>query len=97
MHSVDLQHILDHFIQSAYSSGGFKPRRSFLQLIWLCSVWVIWNERNHMLFSNNVKQIMEILQKVKITSLPWLKSKVVCFPFGYHMWWLQPLVCLGIG
>jgi len=21
----------------------------------------------------------------------------VCFPFGYQMWWQQPLVCLGIG
>jgi len=29
---VDPQHILDYFTQFAYSSGGFKSRRSFLQL-----------------------------------------------------------------
>jgi hypothetical protein len=27
VHSVDPQHIMDHFIQFAYYSGGFKPRQ----------------------------------------------------------------------
>jgi len=40
---------------------------------------------------------MQLMEKVKITSLTWLKVKNVCFPFGYHMWWQQRLVCLGIG
>lgn len=66
---VNLQHVLDHFIQFSYSSGGFKHRRLFLQLIWLCSVLVLWNERNHRLFSNNAKSTMQLLEKVKITSL----------------------------
>ena len=94
---VDPQHILDHFTQFAYFSCGFKPRRSFLQLIWLCTVWVVWNERNHMLFSNKAKSIMQLVEKVKLCSLGWLKANSVCFPFGYHMWWQQPLNCLGIG
>jgi len=94
---VDPQHVLDHFIQFAYSSRGFKPRRLLLQLIWLYSVWVLWNERNLMFFSNNAKSIIHLLEKkVKITSLPWLKAKNVCFPFGYHMRWQQPFICLGI-
>jgi len=33
--SLDLQHISAHFV---YSTGGFKARRSFLQLIWLSCV-----------------------------------------------------------
>jgi len=49
------------------------------------------------LFSNNVKSIMQLLEKVKITFLQWLKAKNVCFSFGYHLWWQQPLVCLVIG
>jgi len=96
-YSADPQHVLDHFIQFAYSLGGFKPRQLFLQLIWFCCVWVLWNERNHKIFSNNAKSIMQLMKTVKITSLQWLKAKVVCFPFGYHMWWQQPLICLGIG
>jgi len=67
--SVDPQHIMDHFTQFAYSSGGFKSRRSFLQLIWLCTVWVLWNERNNMLFSNKAKSIMQLLDKVKLAIL----------------------------
>jgi hypothetical protein len=33
-------------------SCGLRARRSFLQLIWLACVWIIWNERNHRLFNN---------------------------------------------
>ncbi|MCI21389.1 70 kDa peptidyl-prolyl isomerase, partial [Trifolium medium] len=39
--------IRDHFVQFTYSAGGSRARRSFLQLIWLASVWVVWTERNH--------------------------------------------------
>jgi len=66
-------------------------------MIWLCCIWVIWNERNHQLFSNKVKSIMQLLEKVEVTSLTCLKAKNVCFPFGYNMWWQQTHVCLGIG
>jgi len=58
---------------------------------------VLWNERNNMLFSNKAKSIMQLLDKVKMAILGWLKAKNVCFPFGYDMWWQQPLVCLEIG
>jgi len=40
---------------------------------------------------------MQLLERVQITTLHWLKAKNVCFPFGYHMWWQQPLAYLGIG
>jgi len=97
VYSVDHQHVMDHFHQFIYSSGGHSSRRSFLHMVWLCCIWVLWNERNHQLFSNNVKSIMQLMEKVKITTLSWLKAKNVFFPFGYHMWWQQPLVCLAIG
>jgi len=88
---------MDHFQQFIYASGGQISRRSFLHLIWLCCIWVLWNERNHRLFTNKVKSPVQLMEKVKITTLSWLKAKTVCFPFGYHMWWQQPLICLGIG
>ncbi|PNX70272.1 70 kDa peptidyl-prolyl isomerase, partial [Trifolium pratense] len=40
----------DHFVQFSASAGGPRARRSFLQLIWLAVVWVVWTERNHRLF-----------------------------------------------
>jgi hypothetical protein len=36
----------DHFVQFTYSAGGPRARRSFLQIIWLLCVWIVWNEHN---------------------------------------------------
>ena len=60
-----------------YSSGGYTPLRSFLLLIWLCCIWVLWNERNHRLFYNNAKSVMQLLEKVK-TFCGW-KLKMCAF------------------
>jgi len=96
VYSMDPQHVTDHFNQFVLSSGGYAPHLSFLHLIWLWCIWVPWNERNQRLFVNKANTTMHLLEKVKITSLRWLKAKNVCFPFGFHMWWQHPLVCLGI-
>lgn len=97
VYSVDPLQVTDHFNQFVHSSGGYVPRRSFLHLIWLCCIWVIWNERNQRLFSNKANTMEQLLEKVKLFSLRWLKAKNVSFPFGFHLWWQQPLACLGIG
>ncbi|GAU16047.1 hypothetical protein TSUD_339180 [Trifolium subterraneum] len=47
---VTAQTLSDHFIQFTSSAGGSRARRSFMQLLWLVSVWVVWTERNHRLF-----------------------------------------------
>jgi len=94
---VDPLQVTDHFNQCVHSTGGYAPRRLFLYLIWLCCIWVIWNERNQRLFANKANTMVQLLEKVKMYSFRWLKVKNVCFPFGYHLWWQHPLVCLGIG
>jgi len=85
-HSLEPQHIFDHFTEFAYSTRSFKPRRLFL-FVWLCNVYVLSNERNHILFSNKARFVMQLLERVQITTLHWLKAKNMCFPFGYHIWW----------
>lgn len=95
--SVDPQQVMEHYYQFVHSWGGYAPRRSFLHLVWLCGIWVLWNERNQRLFANTAKTAVQLLEKFKITSLRWMKAKNVCFPFGYHMWWQHPQICLGIG
>jgi len=45
--SVEPFRVSEHFYQFVYSVGGTRTCRSFMQLIWLCCVWVIWNERNN--------------------------------------------------
>jgi len=73
--------ILNHCAQFSYYTGGLKSRRSFLQLIWLLTMWVICNERNNRLFKQKENSIAHLLDKVKYHSL----------------WWSSPLSCLGIG
>ena len=94
---VDHCDITHHCVQFEYYTGGLKSRRSFLQLIWLLTMWVIWNERNNRLFKQKQNSIAHLLDIVKYHSLWWMKVKNVVFMFGDHMWWSSPLSCLGIG
>ena len=69
VYSVNPQHVTDHFHQFVLSSGGYVSLRSFLHLIWLCCIWVLWNERNQRLFANKANMTTQLIEKVKITSL----------------------------
>ncbi|GAU20762.1 hypothetical protein TSUD_84800 [Trifolium subterraneum] len=40
--TVTAQTLSDHFVQFTTSAGGTRARRSFMQLIWLACVWVVW-------------------------------------------------------
>ncbi|CAJ2638116.1 unnamed protein product [Trifolium pratense] len=66
---VDFVSLRDHFIQFTSSAGGSRARRSFLQLIWLACVWVVWTERNHRLFRGSIDMPHVLLDKIKL--LPW--------------------------
>jgi hypothetical protein len=69
----DTNNILDHFYQFSDSARGLHARRSFLQLVWLLCTWTIWNDRNNRLFNKCRKfHIVQLLDKVKHTSLRWL-------------------------
>ena len=46
-----------HFYQFVYSTCGLRARRSCMKLIWMCCVWVIWNERNNRVFKNKESTI----------------------------------------
>lgn len=93
---VDSNTISHHFVQFTGLSGFGKARRSFLQLIWLLTSWVIWNERNIRLFKNVFTEVPRLLDKIKLLSLAWLKAKNATFVFGTQMWWSSPMVCLGL-
>jgi len=49
---VDSHVIPNHFIKLIHATCGLKARHSFLQLAWLLCVWMVWNERNNILFKN---------------------------------------------
>ncbi|GAU48175.1 hypothetical protein TSUD_369390 [Trifolium subterraneum] len=94
--SVDPHNLTDHFLQFTFLSGGLSVRRSFLQLIWLVCVWVIWNERNQRLFRNSEQTLPQLLDKVKLYSYWWLKTTNINLVSNYHSWWTSPFTCLGM-
>jgi len=96
MSGVDPLTIDDHFTQFIHSSGHSKARRFFLQLIWLLCVWLVWNERNNILYNNIQANIDQLVEKVKFNSLWWLKANKSTLVFDTHRWWSDPLLCLGI-
>lgn len=65
--------------QFVYSLGGSCTRWSFMQLIWLCCVWVMWNERNSRVFENTENTIHHLIEKVKLHSFCWMKTLIFLF------------------
>jgi len=93
---VDPQEVTYHFYQFVPSSGGYAPRRSFLHLIWLCCIWVLWMKGTIYSLLIKLKQPCNSWKRLRLHHFGGWKLKM-CFLCGYHMWWQHPLVCLGIG
>ncbi|CAJ2666213.1 unnamed protein product [Trifolium pratense] len=85
----------DHFAQFTASAGVSRARRSFLQLLWLVCVWVIWIERNHRLFKGSTDTPHLLLDKIKLFSFRWLRMTSITLALNYHSWLSSPLLCLG--
>ncbi|GAU50935.1 hypothetical protein TSUD_411320 [Trifolium subterraneum] len=95
--AVDPSQLHDHFVQFTHSTGSLLTRRSFLQLLWLCTIWVLWHERNSRIFKTKEIAVHQMLDKVKAHALWWMKAYNVNLGLNSHMWWSSPFVCLGIG
>jgi hypothetical protein len=93
---ADPYNIHAHLIQFTNAIGTSRTRRSFMQLLWLLCVWILWNERNNRLFNNVQTPMIELMNKVKYTSLWWLKANSAGFVYGSQRWWSDPLRCLDI-
>jgi len=77
--------------------GSTSKFRSFMQLLWLACVWVLWTERNNIQFNNIENSIHQLVEKVQIHAYWWLKAANVVSVFGIHSWFATLLLCLGIG
>jgi hypothetical protein len=67
--SADTVLLQDHFLQFIHSIGGLRARRSFMQLVWLCCISVMWTERNNRVFKAKETTIHQMFDKVKLHSL----------------------------
>jgi len=88
--------IRQHFIQFTSLAGLPRFTHSFLKSIWCASVWVLWKERNNRVFQNTVSHPSTLVEKLKLHSFLWVKSKQTTFLYSYHDWWKHPLLCMGV-
>jgi len=88
--------IRQFFIQFTNMTGLPIFTHSFLKIIWFASVWVLWKERNNRVFQNSVSDPSTLVEKVKMHSFLWLKSKQATFSYMYHDWWEHSLLCMGV-
>lgn len=94
--SVSSGVIGDHFAQFIYLAGTPQFLHSFLKVIWLACVWVIWKEMNNRVFKTAASDPYALLDKVKLKSLLWLKTNKASFAFYYHDRWHHQLPCMGV-
>ena len=94
--SVPSSDLHQHFIQFINMAGLPRSTHMFFKIIWFTSVWVIWKEKNDRVFNNKASIPSILIEKVKLTSFLWLKSKQATFIYSYHVWWNQPLLCMGV-
>lgn len=65
---VDQFDTANHFVQFTYLLGGAATRRSFMQLLWLLCVCVLWFELNNRRFNNTQNSIHQLVEKVQMHS-----------------------------
>jgi len=76
----------NHFQQFTKMAGMPRTSYLYLKIIWCAAVWVIWKERNNRVFQNTVATPYSLIEKVKLYSFLWLKSKQVSFGYSLHDW-----------
>jgi len=66
--SVSFGVLRDHFVQFPHMAGMPRFSHSFLKVIWLDYVCVIWKERNQRVFKNMASDPYVLIDKVKMNS-----------------------------
>jgi hypothetical protein len=94
--SADPLLIHDHFLQFVHSAGAPRARRFFMQLLWLCCTWVIWHERNNIIFKAKESSVLQLVKKVKVHSIWWMKAYNVILGLNSHLWWSNLLTCMSL-
>ena len=88
--------IRDHLHQFGHLAGLPRSIHSFLTIIWMAIVWVIWKERNNMIFNQKIDTLDHLVDNVKFMSYSWLKANMSTFAFSYNDRWRHPLPCMGV-
>ncbi|CAJ2631518.1 unnamed protein product [Trifolium pratense] len=77
---------LFHLFYCLSEAATNKKVRNGYRLVWHSVIWSIWKARNNRIFSNLVKETLEVVEDVKVISWKWsaarLKISPACFMSG---------------
>ena len=85
-----------HFMQFSKMAGWFRSSHLFFTTVWFATVWVLCKERNYRIFQNTASTSVDLIEKVKLYSFVWLKSKEASFCYSFTDWWKHPTLCMGV-
>jgi len=86
----------DHLYHFGYLAGLSRLSHSFMTVIWMATVWVIWKERNNRIFNQKIDTLDHSVDKVKFMSFSWPQANMPTFAYSYNDWWRHPLPCMGV-
>lgn len=89
----------EHFQHVAASNGGKKAKKA-QHLVWIvtvCHVWVIWMNRNKIIFRGGLPNVSQLVEQIRHLSWGWFANRVgVNLSLTYENWCNDPSYCLSL-
>jgi hypothetical protein len=77
------------------NSVNSKNLRRGVRLVWHTTVWALWLARNDVIFNGKVKEPLEIVEEIKVTSWRWSSDCLNIVPCLFYEWVWDPGACFG--
>lgn len=85
------------FVHFEVWCGGARDKNIILglRLIWQATIWVLWKVRNERLFKDNIMEVDEIVENIKVLSWRWMLSRMTTPSCLFYEWCWNPQLCLA--
>jgi hypothetical protein len=78
------------------ATQGNKKTRQGMIMIWCATVWVLWNQKNPIIFNNGASDLLGAVDEIKLVSWKWWIGKSKSQPCLLYEWLMsRAFVCCG--